>query len=213
MTRFPPVPGIRYLYCIPPHTHALMRYRVHSVTPAHVAIYEASGVTVDSETTEEIGTAPGGAEGGAIRIVPRDRIDVVRTWEGAPPDRTVYYSTIDSYRRLHEMALARYGRHVMRVWADDAAGTPEDGADAGDWAAGWAIGWAGEVRADRAEGQGGVPSDAGPQPAAQGVSEAELDRLRKAMMEAHPDHGGTSEAFERAYEAYEAARRLRAGPD
>ena len=86
-----------------------MRFRVHSVTPAHVAYYEASGVTVDSETAGDLGPAAGSGEGGPIRIVPQGRIDVQRTWEGAPPDEAVYYSSVDSYRRLHDMALARYG--------------------------------------------------------------------------------------------------------
>lgn len=183
MGRAPIARSSRYIYCIPPHTHALLRFRVHSVTPAHVAYFEASGVTVDSETAGELGPASAG-EGGPIRLVPQAMIDVKRTWEGAPPGEAVYYSSVESYRRLHEMALARYGLHwsPAEIWSQDESG--------GDW-----------------------PSAAAPETAPAGppdrVSAAELDRLRRAMMEAHPDHGGTAEAFEKAHDAFEAARRQR----
>lgn len=174
MVRAPLAQTMRYLYCIPPHTHALMRFRVRSVEAGHVAYYEGSGVTVDSETAEDLGRPDSGAETGPIRTIPLGQVDVIRTWEGAPPDAPVFYSSVESYRRLHEMALARYG---MR-WVP-----PE-----GLW-----------------------PGDAGPVAEAPtpGVSAGELDRLRRAIMEAHPDHGGTAEAFEAAHQAYEAARRLR----
>ena len=157
----------RYLYCIPPHTHALMRFRVQSVTAAHVMIYERSGVAVDPEAVEEPAGAGPAVEDGPLRVVPMARVDVVRTWAGAPPEHPVYYSSVDSYRLLHEMALVRYGlKPAEEVWS------------------------AGE--------EGDLPGPA-----------AELDRLRRAMMAAHPDQGGSAEAFERAREAYDRARRQR----
>lgn len=178
MVRAPIARSSRFIYCIPPHTHALMRFRVHSVTPAHVAYDEASGVTVDSETAADLGGRAAG-EGGPIRIVPQAMIDVQRTWEGAPPDQAVYYSSVEAYRRLHDMALARYGLR----WSP-----PEREAE--DWPRDEAV-------------------DPEPEAAPGKVSAEELDRLRRAMMEAHPDHGGTAEAFEAAHAAFEAARRQR----
>lgn len=175
MVRAPIARSFRYLYCIPPHTHALMRFRVQSVSAGVVAYYEGSGVTVDSETAEELPRSDSGAETGPIRTVPLGQVDVIRTWEGAPPDCPVFYSSVESYRRLHEMALARYGLR----W------TPPEGLWSGDPGP--------EIEVEPA-----------------GVSSAELDRLRRAMMEAHPDHGGTAEAFKAAHAAYEAARRQRA---
>ena len=178
--RAPIARSSRYIYCIPPHTHALLRFRVHSVTPAHVSYYEASGVTVDSETAGDLGPAAVSGEGGPIRIVPQAMIDVQRTWEGAPPDQAVYYSSVDSYRRLHDMALARYGLRwspLEREALDDQA-------------------W-------------DEPVTMAPEAPPGKVSAEDLDRLRRAMMEAHPDHGGTTEAFEKAHAAFEAARRQR----
>lgn len=169
----------RYIYCIPPHTHALMRFRVHSVTAAHVAYYEASGVTVDSETAADLGGGAGTGEGGPIRIVPQAMIDVQRTWEGAPPGEAVYYSSVEAYRKLHEMALARYGLRWSPPPRDEGAETWE------------------------------APVAAAPDEPAPTVSAEDLDRLRREMMAAHPDRGGTAEAFEKAYEAFEAARRQR----
>ena len=183
----------RFIYCIPPHTHALMRFRVHSVTPAHVAYYEASGVTVDSETAADLGGDAGAGEGGPIRMVPQAQIDVQRTWEGAPPGEAVYYSSVESYRRLHEMALARYGLRWM---------PPERETAEPDWDG---PGWNGPGR----EEPGWEEPVAREPEAPATVSAEELDRLRREMMAAHPDHGGTAEAFEKAYEAYEAARRQR----
>lgn len=183
----------RFIYCIPPHTHALMRFRVHSVTPAHVAYYEASGVTVDSETAADLGGDAGAGAGGPIRMVPQAKIDVQRTWEGAPPGEAVYYSSVESYRRLHEMALARYGLRWM---------PPERETAEPDWDG---PGWNGPGR----EEPGWEEPVAREPEAPATVSAEELDRLRREMMAAHPDHGGTAEAFEKAYEAYEAARRQR----
>ncbi len=179
MVHAPLARSSRFLYCIPPHTHALMRFRVHSVTAGHVAYFEGSGVTVDSETAGDLEPVGGAGEAGPIRIVPQAQIDVVRTWEGAPPEEAVYYSSVETYRRLHEMALARYGLH----WSPPGGRAAEEP----EW-------------------------DPGPRmdpPPATKVSDAELERLRRAMMDAHPDHGGTSEGFEAAYAAYEAARQQR----
>lgn len=198
----------RFIYCIPPHTHALMRFRVHSVTPAHVAYYEASGVTVDSETAADLGGDAGAGEGGPIRMVPQAQIDVQRTWEGAPPGEAVYYSSVESYRRLHEMALARYGLRWMPPVRETGEPRPDGpGWDGPDWDG---PGWGGPGR----EAPGWEEPDRnGPvarEPEAPATVSAEkLDRLRREMMAAHPDHGGTAEAFEKAYEAYEAARRQR----
>ena len=114
----------RYLYCIPPHTHALLRFRVHSVTPSRVAYYAESGVTVDKTTGEALDHPEGPEEAGPIRIVPMDRVDMSRSWEGAPPEEAVYYSTIDSFRRLHVMTLVQYGLHEMdeyELWDEELA--------------------------------------------------------------------------------------------
>lgn len=98
----------RYLYCIPPHTHALLRYRVQTVTPSHVAYYEDSGVAVDTVSGDVLGAVPA-QEAGPIRIIERVHVDVVRSWEGVPPNDAVYYSSVDAYRRLHDHTLVRYG--------------------------------------------------------------------------------------------------------
>ena len=58
-------------------------------------------------------------------------------------------------------------------------------------------------------GRGEEPAPAVPEAPPERVSAEDLDRLRRAMMEAHPDHGGTSETFEKAHAAFEAARRQR----
>ncbi|QYZ71753.1 hypothetical protein [Neotabrizicola shimadae] len=181
LVRAPLVRSSPFLYCIPAHTHALMRFRVHSVTVAEVAIYEGSGVTVDTETTEDLSPASGaGGETGPLRRVPQSQIDVVRTWEGAPPDEPVYYSSVETYRKLHSMALARYGMRWTPSW-DEGLDLPEID-----------------------------PGPAMDPPRETRITDAELERLRRRMMEAHPDHGGTNEDFEAAYAAYEAARQQRA---
>jgi hypothetical protein len=113
--------------------------------------------------------------------VPQAQIDVMRTWEGAPPDKPAFYSSVETYRKLHEMALARYGLRWSSPW----------GTAAGE-----------DAEVD--------PAPAADPPRETRISDADLDHLRRVMMDAHPDHGGTNEAFEAAFAAYEAARQQRA---
>lgn len=180
LVRAPLIRSSRFLYCIPAHTHALMRFRVHSVTVSDVTFYGGSGVTVDSETAEDLGPAAwAGGEIGPLRRVSQSQIDVMRTWEGAPPDEPAYYSSVETYRKLHSMALARYGLRWSPSWGE---GLDEPEID---------------------------PGPAMDPPRETRITDADLERLRRQMMDSHPDHGGTNEAFEAAYAAYEAARQQR----
>lgn len=155
MSHAPITPSSRYLYCVPPHTHALLRYRVHRVTPDYMAYHADSGVAVNRISGAPLGPEPDLDLAGPLRIVPRDQIDVARAWEGAPPDTATYYSTFEAFQRLQEVALVQYGLEP-----------PEDEE----------VAW-------------------------------ELETLRRRMMDAHPDRGGSVAAFTEARKAYEGLRR------
>jgi hypothetical protein len=122
-----------------------------------VTYFSGSGLTVDRLTGALLaeGTDPGPV--GPVLSVAADRIDRERAFEGVAPEVALFFGSVESFLRLNERALARYGLDL-----DD----PEEADD-------------------------------------------ELDALRRRMMAAHPDRGGTEADFAIARAAWESARRRR----